>query len=46
MMYECGGCGNLARLTGCESNRVVQNCPVCGEATTWRVAFEAEGVDL
>lgn len=44
MMYECNSCGNLARMPGCETNVATRDCPVCDRPTTWRVAFEAEGV--
>lgn len=46
MMYECDSCRNMARLPGCETNVVTRECPVCDGPTTWRVAFEAEGVNF
>ncbi|WP_336036922.1 hypothetical protein [Halobacterium yunchengense] len=46
MMYECAECEQLARLPGCESDRTARECAVCGEVTTWRVAFEGEGVSF
>ncbi|MXR22217.1 hypothetical protein [Halobacterium bonnevillei] len=44
MMYECAECQHMARLPGCETNRTTRECPVCGDVTAWRVAFENEGV--
>lgn len=44
MMYECAECENMTRLPGCEANQTTRECPICEAVTTWRVAFEGEGV--
>lgn len=46
MYYECTDCGQMAELHGKSSDRFVDQCPVCGEATTWEFAFEGEGVSF
>lgn len=45
--FECEGCGQLANLTTFDASELREHCPVCGETTTWRVAFESdEGVSF
>jgi len=45
--YECEGCGQLAPLTDHGGGPRHEECPECGEVTTWTTAFEAdEGVSF
>ena len=44
--FECEECGQLGRFPPGDCAEFRMDCPVCGEETTWRRAFEGEGVSF
>jgi|AntRauTorckE6833_2_1112554.scaffolds.fasta_scaffold03155_8 Zn finger protein HypA/HybF involved in hydrogenase expression len=44
--FECEDCGQLQRLPPRDGTSFRMQCPACGEETTWRRAFEGEGVSF
>ena len=40
--FECTECGQLLDVVGVEQSAMVRECPVCGEATQWTLAFADE----
>lgn len=46
MYYECTQCETMLDVVGVDSSTFVRECPTCEELTSWKHAFEGEGVSF